>query len=85
MGRVVVSLGYDPVWFGIMIVVLSETAILTPPVGMLCYVIQGIRGRGSLNDVFYGITPFLFALAAMLGLLLAFPEIALWLPTLLYR
>ncbi|MEX2643876.1 MAG: TRAP transporter large permease [Acetobacterales bacterium] len=82
---VVVSLGYDPVWFGILIVILSETAVLTPPVGMLCYVIQGIRNRGSLNDVFIGIAPFMLALAAMIGLMLAFPQIALWLPTYFYR
>lgn len=82
---VVVALGYDPVWFGVLIVILSETAVLTPPVGMLCYVIQGIRNRGSLNDVFIGIAPFILALAAMIGLMLAFPQIALWLPTLFYR
>ena len=82
---VVLSLGFDAVWFGIIIVLISEACILTPPVGILCYVIQGVRGRGSLNDVFIGITPFLFALAAMIGLLLAFPQIALWIPTMLYR
>ncbi len=82
---VVVALGFDPVWFGVLIVILSETAVLTPPVGMLCYVIQGIRNKGSLNDVFIGIAPFILALAAMIALMLAFPQIALWLPTLFYR
>lgn len=85
LAPVVESLGYDLVWFGIMVVILSETAILTPPVGMLCYVIQGIRGRGSLNDVFIGVAPFLVALGTMIGLMLAFPQIALWIPTMMYR
>ncbi|MBI4183894.1 MAG: TRAP transporter large permease [Proteobacteria bacterium] len=82
---VVVSLGYDPVWFGIMVVILSETAILTPPVGMMCFVIQGIRGRGQLNDVFIGVAPFILALAVMMGILLSFPDVALYLPKLFYR
>ncbi len=81
---VVVSLSYDPVWFGIMVVLLSETAILTPPIGMLCFVIQGVRGRGQLNDVFIGVTPFILALALMLGLMLAFPQIPLFLPSVFY-
>ncbi|MBI4183907.1 MAG: TRAP transporter large permease [Proteobacteria bacterium] len=81
---VVVALGFDPVWFGIIIVIMSETALLTPPVGMLCYVIQGIRGRGELTDIFIGVTPFYGALAALIGLLLAFPELALFLPRLFY-
>ncbi|MBI4182921.1 MAG: TRAP transporter large permease [Proteobacteria bacterium] len=82
---VVVGLGYDPVWFGILVVLLCEMAVLTPPIGVLCYVIQGIRGKGSLNDVFIGIAPFLVAIAVMLGLMLAFPEIALVLPRAFYR
>jgi tripartite ATP-independent transporter DctM subunit len=85
LAPVVFSLGYDPVWFGIMVVLVSEASILTPPVGILCYVIQGIRGRGSLNDVFYGVAPFLVALGSMIGLILAYPQLALFLPTMMYR
>ncbi|MEX2642494.1 MAG: TRAP transporter large permease [Acetobacterales bacterium] len=81
---VVIALGYDPVWFGIMVVLLSETAILTPPIGMLCFVIQGIRGRGRLDDVFIGVTPFVVALMVMLGLMLAFPGISMFLPNFFY-
>ena len=85
LAPVVFSLGYDPVWFGIMVVLVSEASILTPPVGILCYIIQGIRGRGSLNDVFYGVAPFLVALGSMIGLILAYPQLALLLPTMMYR
>ena len=85
LAPVVFSLGYDPVWFGIVVVLVSEASILTPPVGILCYVIQGIRGRGSLNDVFFGVAPFLVALGTMIGLIVAYPQLALWIPTMLYR
>ena len=85
LAPVVFSLGYDPVWFGIVVVLVSEASILTPPVGILCYVIQGIRGRGSLNDVFFGVAPFLLALGTMIGLIVAYPQLALWIPTMMYR
>ena len=85
LAPVVFSLGYDPVWFGVMVVLVSEASILTPPVGILCYIIQGIRGRGSLNDVFYGVAPFMVALGTMIGLILAYPQLALWIPTMMYR
>ena len=81
---IVVGLGYDPIWFGVMMVLIAETSVLTPPIGMLCYVVHGIRGRGELTDVFIGVSPFILALMGMIALMLALPEIALWLPNLLY-
>ncbi len=82
---VVVALGYDPVWFGIMVMLFCETGMITPPIGVICYVVQGVRGRGDLNDVLIGIAPFVVADFIMFGLLLAFPQLALYLPTLFYR
>lgn len=81
---VVVQLGFDPVWFGIVLMVLLEAALITPPIGINLYVVQGIRKSGGLNDVMIGTLPFVLAMFAMVGLLLAFPEIALWLPKLFY-
>ncbi len=81
---IVVSLGFDPVWFGVMMVLIAETSVLTPPIGMLCYVIQGIRRSGRLNDVFIGVAPFVLTLLTMIGILLVFPEIALVLPNAFY-
>ena len=81
----VVSLGYDPVWFGILIVLLCETGILTPPFGMMCFVVQGIRNSGKVGDVFIGVIPFIACLAIMFVLMLAFPELVLWLPKLAFR
>jgi C4-dicarboxylate transporter DctM subunit len=81
---IIVGLGYDPVWFGILLMVLLETALITPPIGVNLYVVQGVRGRGSMNDVMIGIIPFVLAMFAMLALLVAFPQMALWLPAQFY-
>ena len=81
---IVVALGYDPVWFGILLMVLLETALITPPIGINLYVVQGVRGRGEMLDVMKGALPFVVTMFAMIALLLAFPQIALWLPSLVY-
>ncbi|MBZ0218283.1 MAG: TRAP transporter large permease [Fimbriimonadaceae bacterium] len=81
---VVFALGYDPVWFGIVLMLLIETALITPPVGLNLYVIQGIRDDGPVIDVIIGAAPFVLALLTMIGLLIVFPNIALYLPSLLY-
>ncbi len=85
LAPVVVSLGYDPVWFGILVMLVCEAGMITPPIGVICYVVQGIRGKGEINDVFLGILPFLMMLFVMMGLMLAFPQLALWLPELFIR
>jgi C4-dicarboxylate transporter, DctM subunit len=80
---VMVSLGFDPVWFGIVIIILIETAMITPPVGINLYVVQGIRHRGNIKDVIIGASPFVFALFALLFILSVYPDLALFLPRLL--
>jgi len=83
---IVIGLGFDPVWFGILVTVLMEAALITPPIGVNLYVVQGIRLQGGpFNDVAYGAAPFVVMMIVMVGLLLAFPELALWLPTQVYR
>ncbi|MFL5152749.1 MAG: TRAP transporter large permease [Microvirga sp.] len=79
---IIVRAGYDPVWFGIMIVLLCETAMVTPPVGVNLYVVQGVRGRGSIGDVILGVVPFIVSLILMILLIIAAPGIVLWLPRL---
>ncbi len=74
------KLGFDPVWFGIIIILLIETALVTPPVGLNLFVVQNLRRTGSMNDVIIGTAPFVAALFAMLALLAAFPGLATWLP-----
>ncbi len=83
---IIVHMGFDPVWFGIMITVLMETALITPPIGVNLYVVHGVRARGGpFNDVAYGALPFVLMMVVMVAMLLVFPQLALWLPTLVYR
>lgn len=77
---VIVSLGFDPVWFGIIIILLIETAMITPPVGINLFVVQGVRKGGHLHDVMVGAAPFVVTLVVMIVLLILFPQIAMWLP-----
>jgi C4-dicarboxylate transporter DctM subunit len=81
---VIVQAGYDPVWFGIMIVLLCETAMITPPVGVNLYVVQGVRiGGGPIADVIIGVVPFIVSLLLMILLIVAWPDMVLWLPKVL--
>ncbi len=81
----VTSMGYDPVWFGIMVVVLMETALITPPIGVNLFVVQGIRTRGApFRDVCVGAVPFVIAMLALVALLIWQPGLATWLPQLVY-
>mgnify|MGYP001438181831 FL=1 len=79
---VMIALGYDPVWLGIVIIILVEVALITPPVGLNLFVVQSLRPSGSMNDVMLGSVPFVFMLLAMVALLAVFPDLALWLPRL---
>jgi tripartite ATP-independent transporter DctM subunit len=72
---------FDGVAFGILFVVLMEMAIISPPDGINLYVIQAIRGRGPISDVFMGVLPFFVCMLALAGLLIGFPQLALWLPS----
>jgi len=72
--------GYDPIWFGVLIVVLMETAMITPPVGINLYVVQGLRTRGKIDDVIIGAAPFVVTMILMIAVLSLWPGLALWLP-----
>ena len=61
--------GYDPVWFGIIIIILMELAMITPPVGINLYVVQGLRKRGKIDDVIIGASPFVITMLLMLVIL----------------
>ncbi len=85
---VVMALGYDPVWFGIIIVMVTEMGVITPPVGINVYVVFGVArrviGEVPLESIFKGIVPFLFAVIAGVIILMIFPQIILYLPNLMY-
>jgi C4-dicarboxylate transporter DctM subunit len=79
---VATALGFDPVWFGILIVLVVEMAMITPPVGMNVYVVSGITRDVPMQTIFKGILPFVIIEACFVALLVAFPQIALFLPSL---
>jgi len=81
---VVIALGFDPLWFGIFLVIMCEIALITPPVGMNLYVVQAVRGRGSITEVVRGVLPFLGCIFLLVAIMTAFPEIITWLPKSLY-
>ncbi|MBA7620656.1 C4-dicarboxylate TRAP transporter large permease protein DctM [subsurface metagenome] len=77
----VLTLGFDPIWFGVIIVLVTEMGVITPPVGVNVYVIKGIAEDVPLETIFKGIFPFLAALIVAVGILMAFPQIATFLPS----
>ena len=74
------ALGFDPVWLGIVIIILVECALITPPVGLNLFVVQSLRTSGSMNDVIAGAFPFVIMMLDMIALLAIAPDIALWVP-----
>jgi len=73
--------GYDLIWFGVIYTITMEIAVLTPPVGLNLYVIQGLAPRDvRIDDVIMGCLPFIAALVFLIVLMLLFPQLALWLP-----
>lgn len=76
------SIGYDSIWFGVFIVVITQMGVITPPVGVNVYVVAGTDRNIKIPEIFKGSIPFLIALFAAVGILLIFPSIATWLPAL---
>jgi tripartite ATP-independent transporter DctM subunit len=77
------GLGYDPVWFGILLIKLIEVGVVTPPVGLNCYVVNGIRPDIPLEKIFRGVTPFLVGEIFIIGVIVTFPDLILWLPNMM--
>jgi len=80
---VVEALGFDPIWFGVVIVLVTEMGVITPPVGVNVYVVYGVAKDVPLEDIFRGVFPMLLALLVCNLILLIFPQIALFLPGLM--
>ena len=74
------ALGFDPIWFGVVIVLITEMGVITPPVGINVYVVYGVAKDVPLEEIFKGILPFLAALIICNLLILFFPQIATFLP-----
>ena len=76
----ILKMGFDPIWFGVMITVLIEMGLITPPVGVNVFVIAGVAKDVPMYRIFRGIVPFIFAMLVLIALLLSFPQMALYLP-----
>ena len=78
---VIKELGFDPIWFGVIIVMTVELGLIHPPVGMNIFVIKSVIDDVKISTIFYGVLPFILTDILRLILLVAFPIIALWLPS----
>jgi C4-dicarboxylate transporter, DctM subunit len=74
------DLGFDPIWFGVLIVVVVEIGLISPPVGMNLFVLKALLPEVPTQTIFKGVLPFMIADVVRLGILIAFPIISLWLP-----
>ena len=80
---VAVQLGFDPIWFGVIIVLALGMGCITPPVGANVYVVAGVDRETPVMEIFRGVWPYLFAIMLCVVILTAFPQIALFLPSLI--
>ena len=77
---VVQTIGYDPIWFGVIIVIVCQAGMIAPPVGLNVFVISGMVKDVPMADIYRGILPFLAAMVVLLGILMVVPDLALYLP-----
>lgn len=77
---IVVSLGMDPIWFGVSLVIMIELGLLTPPVGLILYILRGVTSTVPLREIVYGVVPFAAIILAFQVFIYIYPEVVLWLP-----
>lgn len=82
---IVMSMGFDPIWFGVIAVIVIEMGMITPPVGLNVFVVKGVARDVPMATIFRGVFPFWFAMAVCLLLIVAFPSIALLIPQAMFR
>ena len=80
---IVVSLGLDPIWFGIVVIIVVEIGLITPPIGINVFVVKSVLEEVPLGEIFKGIVPFFFASLVGLAMIIFIPDIALVLPNLM--
>ncbi|WP_022728954.1 TRAP transporter large permease [Fodinicurvata sediminis] len=80
---IMAQMGFDKLWLGILLIVLIEMALITPPVGLNLYVVQGARQKGNLGEVMVGAIPYVLVMLLMVALLVLLPDLALWLPSII--
>ena len=77
---IVIALGFDPVWFGVALVVMIELGLVTPPVGIVLFILRGVSETTPLREIVLGVLPFVGIMLAFQVLIYFYPEIVLWLP-----
>jgi tripartite ATP-independent transporter DctM subunit len=82
---IITALGYDPIWFGVVMVIVLEMGLISPPVGVNVFVVKGVAGDVPMNEIFAGILPFWAAMIVTIAVLVLLPEIALMLPNSMIR
>jgi TRAP-type C4-dicarboxylate transport system permease large subunit len=82
---IMTGLGFDPIWFGVIAVILIEMGMITPPVGLNVFVVKSVAGDVPMATIFKGVLPFWFAMAACLLAIIIFPQIALMIPQSMYH
>ena len=81
---IILGMGFDPLWFGVLLVLVIEIGQVTPPLGVNLFVVQGIAGaKTTIGDVFRGTIPFLLCTLVVLAIITIFPEVVHWFPNLL--
>jgi TRAP-type C4-dicarboxylate transport system permease large subunit len=78
---IVVAIGLDPLWFGVVLVLLVEIGLVTPPVGLVLFVLKGMSPDIAFRDITLGVIPFIVLMLAFIALLYVFPGIVTWLPS----
>jgi len=81
----VLAHGFDPIWFGIMLTINMELGLITPPVGLNLFVINGIAPDITFREITWGVLPFIIIMSLFIVVLAVFPDVAMWLPKLLYK
>jgi len=82
---IILQLGYDPIWFGVIAVIVIEMGMITPPVGINVFVVKGVAPNVPMREIFTGVLPFWVAMIAALALLIAFPNLALLIPNSMFN
>jgi TRAP-type C4-dicarboxylate transport system permease large subunit len=77
---IITALGYDPIWFGVVMVIVLEMGLIDPPVGINVFIVKGLVPDVPMSEIFAGIVPFWFAMMVCIAILIMFPEIATFIP-----
>jgi tripartite ATP-independent transporter DctM subunit len=80
---VIKILGYDPIWFGVLMVMLMQLGLITPPVGLCCYVMAGVAKDTPLSTIFRGTAPFIVGIIVAIAVVIIFPPLSTWLPSIM--